>query len=94
MPPPQLGGFYDLLRAVLVDLDREAVPVPFLMIGGTDQRHFAKLGIVGYGYMPLRLAVDHVVDTVHAADERVPVAALDFGTAAFGELLQRYRGQA
>jgi acetylornithine deacetylase/succinyl-diaminopimelate desuccinylase-like protein len=92
MPQPQLGAFYDLLRSILVELDHEAVPVPFLMIGGTDQRHFAKLGIEGYGYLPLRLAADDVVDTVHAADERVPVTALDFGAAAIAELLQRYRG--
>jgi acetylornithine deacetylase/succinyl-diaminopimelate desuccinylase-like protein len=62
------------------------------MIGGTDQRHFAKLGIVGYGYLPLRLPADYVLDTVHSADERVPVAALDFGAAAFDRLLHRYRG--
>jgi acetylornithine deacetylase/succinyl-diaminopimelate desuccinylase-like protein len=92
MPEPELGTFYDLLSSILIDLDRAAVPVPFLMIGGTDQRHFAQLGIVGYGYLPLRLSADHVLDTVHAADERVPVAALDFGAAAFHELLQRYRG--
>jgi acetylornithine deacetylase/succinyl-diaminopimelate desuccinylase-like protein len=92
MPQPELGAFYELLRTILTELDGEAVPVPFLMIGGTDQRHFAKLGIVGYGYLPLRLSVDHVVDTVHAADERVPVAALDFGTAALDQVLQRYRG--
>jgi acetylornithine deacetylase/succinyl-diaminopimelate desuccinylase-like protein len=92
MPEPELGPFYDLLRSILVDLDHDAVPVPALMIGGTDQRHFAKLGIVGYGYLPLRLSADHVLDTVHAADERVPVSALDFGTAAFHQLVQRYRG--
>ena len=91
-PPPELGAFYDLLCSILLDLDQRALPVPFLMIGGTDQRHFAKLGIVGYGYLPLRLVADYVLDTVHSADERVPVAALDFGAAAFDQLLHRYRG--
>jgi acetylornithine deacetylase/succinyl-diaminopimelate desuccinylase-like protein len=68
------------------------VPVPFLMIGGTDQRHFAKLGIVGYGYLPLRLPTDYALETVHAADERVPVEALDFGAAAHHQVLHLYRG--
>jgi acetylornithine deacetylase/succinyl-diaminopimelate desuccinylase-like protein len=92
MPVPELDGFYDLLSAVLVELDQDAVPVPFLMVGGTDQRHFAKLGIVGYGYLPLRLPTDYALETVHAADERVPVEALDFGTAAYHQVLHRYRG--
>jgi acetylornithine deacetylase/succinyl-diaminopimelate desuccinylase-like protein len=92
MPEPEMGALYDLLGSILVELDDQAVPVPSLMIGGTDQRHFAKLGIVGYGYLPLRLPSDQVLDTVHAADERVPVAALEFGAAAFDQLLHRYRG--
>ena len=92
MPEPELGSLFDLLRSILVELDHEGVPVPSLMIGGTDHRHFAKLGIVGYGFLPLRLTADQVLETVHAADERVPVSALDFGTEAFQRLLQRYRG--
>jgi acetylornithine deacetylase/succinyl-diaminopimelate desuccinylase-like protein len=92
MPEPALDAFYDLLSSILVELDRQAVPVPFLMIGGTDQRHFAKLGIVGYGYLPLRLPTDYALETVHAADERVPVEALDFGAAAYHQVLRRYRG--
>jgi acetylornithine deacetylase/succinyl-diaminopimelate desuccinylase-like protein len=62
------------------------------MTGATDQRHFGQLGIRGYGYLPLRLPPDFGQETVHAADERVPVDALDLGTDALFEVLQRYRG--
>jgi acetylornithine deacetylase/succinyl-diaminopimelate desuccinylase-like protein len=86
------GPFYDLLCGVLRELEPGAVPVPLLMTGATDQRHFAKLGIEGYGYLPLRLPPGFGQETVHAADERVPVAALDFGTDALFRVLQRYRG--
>jgi acetylornithine deacetylase/succinyl-diaminopimelate desuccinylase-like protein len=86
------GDLYDLLCAVLRELEPVAVPLPLLMTGATDQRHFARLGIEGYGYLPLRLPAGFGQETVHAADERVPVAALDFGTDALGRVLQRYRG--
>ena len=86
------GPFYHLLCAVLGELEHGVVPLPMLMTGGTDQRHFARLGIEGYGYLPLRLPQGFGQETVHAADERVPAAALDFGTEALGRVLDRYRG--
>jgi len=85
------GPFYRLLCRVLRELEPAAVPVPLLMTGATDQRHFARLGIEGYGYLPLRLPPGFGQETVHAADERVPAAALDFGTDALYQVLQRYR---
>ncbi|HEY7199234.1 MAG TPA: M20/M25/M40 family metallo-hydrolase [Candidatus Dormibacteraeota bacterium] len=86
------GPLYDLLCAVLRELEPAAVPVPLLMTGATDQRHFARLGIEGYGYLPLRLPPGFGQETVHAADERVPASALDFGTDALSRVLDRYRG--
>jgi acetylornithine deacetylase/succinyl-diaminopimelate desuccinylase-like protein len=86
------GEVYQLLADVLRELDPAAVPVPLLMGGATDQRHFAKLGIEGYGYLPLKLPPGFGQETVHAADERVPAEALDFGVAALTRVLERYRG--
>jgi acetylornithine deacetylase/succinyl-diaminopimelate desuccinylase-like protein len=86
------GPFYDLLCTVLRELEPKAVPVPLLMTGATDQRHFARLGIQGFGYLPLRLPPGFGQETVHAADERVPAAALDFGTDALFQVVRRYRG--
>ncbi len=85
------GPFYDLLCGILRELEPAALPVPLLMTGATDQRHFARLGIQGYGYLPMRLPLGFGHDTVHAADERVPAAALDFGTDALYRVVQRYR---
>ncbi len=93
MPEPRLGGFYTLLGDVLRELEPAAVPVTFLMTGATDQRHFVRLGIQGFGYLPLRLPAGFGQETVHAADERVPAAALEFGTQALSAVIERYRGQ-
>jgi acetylornithine deacetylase/succinyl-diaminopimelate desuccinylase-like protein len=92
LPESERGPFYDLLCNVLRELDPAAIPIPMLMTGATDQRHFCRLGIQGYGYLPMRLPAGFGQETVHAADERVPVAALEFGTEALFRVLQRYRG--
>jgi len=92
LEPARRGQFYELLCAVTRELEPEAVTVPLLMTGATDQRHFAQLGIDGYGYLPLRLPPGFGQETVHAANERVPVAALQFGTEALFQVVQRYRG--
>jgi acetylornithine deacetylase/succinyl-diaminopimelate desuccinylase-like protein len=89
-PEPDLGLF-DMLARVLRELDREGVPVPLLQPGVTDARFFARLGIQTYGFVPLRLPADfNFLEVVHAADERVPASALDFGTEAILRALQRF----
>jgi len=62
-----------------------------LLPGVTDGRIFAKLGIQTYGFLPMRLPKDlGFTELLHAADERVPVDALEFGTAAIQAVLERY----
>jgi acetylornithine deacetylase/succinyl-diaminopimelate desuccinylase-like protein len=64
-----------------------------LLAGVTDGRHFSRLGIQHHGFLPMRLPSDlGFLSLIHAADERVPVAALDFGTRILTRLLETYRG--
>jgi acetylornithine deacetylase/succinyl-diaminopimelate desuccinylase-like protein len=90
-PEPVLDLFFELLSSVIEELERGAVPVPTILSGATDARHFAPLGITGYGYLPLNLPAGYGRNTVHNADERVPAAALEFGTCALTAVLDRYR---
>lgn len=88
-PEPDLSRF-EVLADILRELDPEAVPVPFLVSGGTDGRHFAKLGIKTYGFTPVTLPAGFDGwATIHDADERIPAAALDFGTEAILRAMQR-----
>jgi acetylornithine deacetylase/succinyl-diaminopimelate desuccinylase-like protein len=81
----------DMLGGVLRELDPGAIPMPLLQGGVTDARFFSRLGIQTYGFMPMRLAEDFpLLKLVHAADERIPVDALDFGTEAVSRALQRF----
>jgi acetylornithine deacetylase/succinyl-diaminopimelate desuccinylase-like protein len=89
-PAPDLT-LYEMLAGVLRELDPDGIPVPFMQPGVTDARFFAALGIQTYGFVPLRLPPDFdFPSVVHAADERVPVSALEFGNEAIFQALQRF----
>ncbi len=83
----------ELFASVLREADPGCVPLPYLVTGGTDARHFARLGIRTYGFLPLNNPADfNGSTTIHAADERVPVSALEFGARCVFEAVMRYRG--
>jgi acetylornithine deacetylase/succinyl-diaminopimelate desuccinylase-like protein len=90
-PPEPNLALFEMLAGVLRELDPEAIPVPLLQPGVTDARFFAPVGIQTYGFVPLRLPPDFkFLEVVHAADERVPVSALEFGTEAIFRALERF----
>jgi acetylornithine deacetylase/succinyl-diaminopimelate desuccinylase-like protein len=87
-------GLFNLLTGVLRDADPDGIPIPLLLPGVTDARFFSQLGIQTYGFTPLDLPQEfNFFETVHAADERVPVNALAFGVAAIYDVLRRYQDQ-
>ncbi|HZC26505.1 MAG TPA: M20/M25/M40 family metallo-hydrolase, partial [Actinopolymorphaceae bacterium] len=51
--------WFEAMAAALRAEDPDAVVVPFCMGGGTDAKAFARLGIAGYGFSPLRLPADY-----------------------------------
>jgi acetylornithine deacetylase/succinyl-diaminopimelate desuccinylase-like protein len=88
-PEPDLTHF-ETLAAILRELDPDAIPVPLLQPGVTDGRFFARLGIQTYGFLPMRLPEDLVLnEVVHAADERIPVEAVEFGAEGVYRAVQR-----
>ena len=86
-------ALFETLADALRELDADAKPIPMLLPGVTDGRFFSRLGIQTYGFLPMQLPPElRFQSLLHAADERVPVAALDFGTAILETLLSVYRG--
>jgi acetylornithine deacetylase/succinyl-diaminopimelate desuccinylase-like protein len=82
-------GLFDTLADILRKADPDGVPLPLLLTATTDGRFFSRLGIQTYGFLPMRLPKDfNFTQTIHAADERIPVEAVGFGTNAIYELLQ------
>ena len=84
-------GLFDTLADVLRELDPGGIPVPLLQIGVTDGRFFSRAGVQTYGFLPMRLPEDFKFDKLlHAADERIPVDALEFGAEAVWRAVQRF----
>lgn len=85
---PYDGALVDAMTRSLVAEDPEAIVAPYLMSGGTDAKHFTKLGMRSYGFAPLRLPEDlDFTALFHGVDERVPVDALEFGTRVMDRFL-------
>jgi acetylornithine deacetylase/succinyl-diaminopimelate desuccinylase-like protein len=90
-PPAPDMTLYDTLGGILRELDPAARPVPLLMPAVSDGRHFAKLGIQTYGFLPMQLPPEmRFMELIHAEDERIPVDSLDFGTTAMRRLIERF----
>jgi acetylornithine deacetylase/succinyl-diaminopimelate desuccinylase-like protein len=90
-PPAVDFGLFETLGDILRSLDRSARPIPLLMPASTDGRHFAKLGIQTYGFLPMQLPAEmRFMELVHADNERIPVDSLEFGTTAICRLLERF----
>jgi acetylornithine deacetylase/succinyl-diaminopimelate desuccinylase-like protein len=83
----------DLLGRLLQERVPDAVPVPYLLPASSDGRHFARLGIQTYGYTPMNLPPDvSFFSTIHAADERIPVEAVEFGADVLYDVIRSYEG--
>ena len=84
-------GLFATLADILRQADPDALPVPAIMPAGTDGRWFSELGIQTYGYLPMNLPPEiEFMNSLHAADERIPVASMNFGTDVMFSLLQRF----
>ena len=79
----------DVIQDAVTAEDADGTVVPYLLPASTDNKHLARLGIRGYGFVPLRVPADFdVFGQFHAADECVPVDALYFGTRVTARILR------
>jgi acetylornithine deacetylase/succinyl-diaminopimelate desuccinylase-like protein len=82
------GALVDAMCEALRAEDPHALPVPYLLTGGTDAKVFAPMGIRCFGFAPLLLP-DEVDFTsmFHGVDERVPISSVQFGVRVLDRLL-------
>jgi acetylornithine deacetylase/succinyl-diaminopimelate desuccinylase-like protein len=90
-PPQPDMGLFETLACIVREADPQGTPGPLLLSGCTDARYFARLGIQTYGFTPMNLPAGlDIYRLAHGPDERVPVEALEFGTAAMYQVLERF----
>lgn len=88
-PEPDLA-LLPLLASVLREDDPGGHPFPLVTAGMTDARHYDRLGIQTYGFLPMRLPPGLMPKLLHAVDERIPADALAAGARAIGRVIGRY----
>jgi acetylornithine deacetylase/succinyl-diaminopimelate desuccinylase-like protein len=82
------GDLVDAMNAAILASDPDARTVPYMLAGGTDAKHFARLGIRCFGFAPLKLPPElDFASLFHGVDERVPVDALKFGAQVLEHFL-------
>jgi len=82
------GPLVDAMSAALRAEDDGAIPIPYLMSGGTDAKSFSTLGMRCFGFSPLLLPSDfEFMSLFHGIDERVPVEGLKFGVRVLDRFL-------
>jgi len=83
---------FDILSGIIQKADPDGICMPLLLPASTDARHFSKIGIQTYGFLPMNLPPDfNFAQSIHAGDERVPVDSLFFGSEAIFQLLKQYK---
>ena len=88
---PFSGNVVDAMVDSLKAEDPDAVVLPYMLGGGTDNKSLSRLGITGYGFVPLQLPEElDFTGMFHGVDERVPVASLEFGSRVLHRLLTTY----
>jgi acetylornithine deacetylase/succinyl-diaminopimelate desuccinylase-like protein len=82
------GPLVESMAAALRAEDPAAVPLPYMLSGGTDAKSFQRLGMRCFGFTPLQLPPGFdFAAAFHGVDERVPVDALKFGVRVLDRFL-------
>ncbi len=72
---------YSRVKQAITDVFGDVAVVPFIMVGGTDSRHYAGIADGIFKFLPLLLS-KRDIETIHANNERVSVEnfrrAIDF----------------
>ncbi|MGF6823969.1 acetylornithine deacetylase/succinyl-diaminopimelate desuccinylase-like protein [Microbacterium sp. ZKA21] len=85
---PIEGPLIAAITAAIGAEDDGGVVVPYLLPASTDNKHFARLGIHGYGFVPLRVPDGFdVYGQFHSAEECVPVDSLRFSARTTARIL-------
>lgn len=87
---PATGAFRDVELAI-AEVFPEALVVPGLVIGATDNRHYGDVAAVRYNFLPVEVA-DADLQRIHGANERIGVQGYRLAVQFYIQLLRRVAG--
>jgi carboxypeptidase PM20D1 len=77
-----------LSKAIAIQFPNASV-IPVLFPATTDNSYFRSVDVPAYGVLPFELS-DSMIESVHAANERIPLKAIETGIAVYVALLKNY----
>jgi len=82
---------YRLMVAKLQRHDPAARVVPHMMVGATDAKYLARLGVPSYGFAPIQMPPGLNFNSLfHVHDERTPIAGLGWGLQVLYDVVHDY----
>lgn len=88
VPIPWDTELYRTIEAVLLEANEDAIVVPSMTVGGTDNRFLRARGIPAYGFAPCVLSKEER-QGFHGNDEHLTVANLQMGCELTYEITRR-----
>lgn len=88
-PVSELSGpRVDALAATIADVYPDAIMAPYIVLGGTDARHYSEVSRSVYRFSPFTLSKAERA-SMHAINEAIPVASLAKGIDFYQRLIRR-----
>ena len=84
--------FFKVLSEEIRILQPNALPVPFMTIGGTDSQFFQSKGVNCYGLLPV-LVEEADIQTMHGIDERISIENFMLGNKIVYNTIKRVCGK-
>ncbi|MBN2500107.1 MAG: M20 family peptidase [Anaerolineales bacterium] len=86
---PIEGGHFTEIAQTVRGLFGDVSTTPFLMLGGTDSRHYTGICPNVYRFAPVQLTADDL-GRVHGIDERIAVSSLGDMVRFFAQIMQTW----
>ncbi len=81
-------ALFSTIEAAIRRRDPGAEAVPYMVVGFTDSKWLAQLGVTAYGFAPIRWPADvKFSELFHGVDERIPVDGFRWGLRTFFEVV-------
>lgn len=86
---PDTGPAWESLAGAIRAVHPDTLVVPYLVVGGTDARHYAGLTPNVYRFLPFRMG-EEALKRVHGTDEHISVENLADGVRFYRTLIQTF----
>lgn len=82
------GPAFDALSETISDVYPEAIVAPYIVLGGTDARHYSSVSSTVYRFSPFTFSKAERA-SMHAINEAIPIASLAKGVEFYIRLIKR-----